>query len=153
MTKQKLTIFALLAIVAISSPLLVEAARTTWIGVDCDPLKGGNVATCNDINELNKKVDTLGKIYYVTMNGTANPGQTLDLQSACNEGDALINDWIIYNTFGDTSGMPSSAGPIIGTIGGNLERDVQVGWFLTVQNISSAKIISGDATILCLVAP
>lgn len=59
MTKQKLTILALLAVMAVSVPLAVDAARTTWIGVDCTPLKGGNVATCTDINSLDARITAL----------------------------------------------------------------------------------------------
>jgi len=56
MIKQKLTIFALLAVVAISIPIAI--ASTTFFGEDCtmyDPEQGvGKV--CNDLNNLNDRL-------------------------------------------------------------------------------------------------
>jgi len=56
MKKQKLTIFVLIAILAVAVPLAVEGGRTTWIGVDCGALQAGDFPTCNNINDIESRL-------------------------------------------------------------------------------------------------
>ena len=56
MTKQKITLFALIAVLVLVVPLAVEGVRNTWVGVDCENLNEGRIAMCNDINSLNTRL-------------------------------------------------------------------------------------------------
>jgi len=63
MTKQKLTIFALLAVAAVSVPMAIAPSipmaitSTTFFGEDCTAFNHEfNIKACNDLNNLNDRV-------------------------------------------------------------------------------------------------
>lgn len=53
MITKKYAVLALLGIGALLSvPVMADAVKSTWLGVDCSTLKAGMVPICNDLNFL-----------------------------------------------------------------------------------------------------
>lgn len=58
------TIIILLAIIAISVPISVNAMLESWIGADCTTLgSSGMIPICNDINDLNYRLTNVENIH------------------------------------------------------------------------------------------
>lgn len=87
------TIIILLAVIAITIPITVNAMVESWIEYDCDKLKAGMIPICNDINKLDDRLNNVEKLL-VDIRDTENSNRyaTVDIPFVVDGFVAQLND-------------------------------------------------------------
>jgi len=116
----------------------------------------GTIVGLSDFVEAEKPSDkpVPSKALTIVSASTAQVGERFNVSARCPEGFALVNEYVVFNTF--PAGHSGGSGGVSDSLGGNVERNVQVGWFLNLNNrdgVPQVGPVDGEVTILCIKVP
>lgn len=159
MKNKKFALFAILAIVAISIPVAYAVAQES-IDDYCDPAPTSTIKAkywiCNDLHPRLTALEseTKSPVYEVKVSKTALSGERFDIEARCIPGDALLGNYVSFNVFPETN-LNYGNGGVMDENPGNVSRQIQVGWFMNLDNIniSTTFPITGEVSILCIQHP